>query len=141
MNTIKKISFRHRILEKRNNFDPSVSCFAYTRIILWKTRIEKREAMRRETVRQLPPEITWIYLDGPPCKIQPNHASPRPIRVLMKTTRVDSLQDEGPWTSRPLILPDRYPFRRGSKQHFNDSIPNCDFHVYWWWLKVRNCRF
>lgn len=33
----------HRILEKRNNFGPSVSRFAYTRIILWKTRIEKRE--------------------------------------------------------------------------------------------------
>lgn len=50
-------------------------------------------------MRQLPTEITWIYLDGPPCKIQPNHASPRPIRVLMKTTRVESLEDKGLYTS------------------------------------------
>ena len=42
-------------------------------------------------MRQLPPEITWIYLDGPPCKIQPNHAPPRPIRVLMKTTLASTL--------------------------------------------------
>lgn len=83
-------------LREANDLGPSVSCFAYTRIILWKTRIEKREAMRRETVRQLSPEITWIYLDGPLCKIQPNHASPRPIRVLMKTARADSLRDKGP---------------------------------------------
>ena len=83
-------------LREANDLGPSVSCFAYTRIILWKTRIEKREAMRRETVRQLSPEITWLYLDGPPCKIQPNHASPRPIRVLMKTARADSLRDKGP---------------------------------------------